>query len=394
MNILTNVLKVELEKQGKKVYPVTYALKGVDYCAYTQDKNVIIFPCLTMPGKKSATEALMMSPFPRHNMRVVSAYQFTYIQLQTEFTMGLVGLYLRKKYNIPMVYTSHTMWNDMMEKRYSKFVAKIINFVINHFMLVPPLKYSDLMTVPTHKVKDYYMNKWHKGEPIVVLPGCVDGNNFAMNDEDYEKLEKLRETFQLKDKIVLGYIGRVSKEKSIDVVLDYFEKCAEENHNLVLMIVGDGPYFKQINERCRYSKFNERIFFTGGVPNNTLKYYYRLFNVFCTASTFETQGLTYIESMWCHVPILAKDDRCLDHFLISGVNGVTFSDYDSWRVGLYKLTTDEIFTKHIVDEGYKTAKTYAKDIYAKRMYFLYNQARKFINKEIDEVDYDAFNAIK
>ena len=394
VNILTNVLKTELEKKDIKVYPVTFKLKGVNYRREEQEKNVIVFPCFYLPGKKAQKEALCLSFNFAHRMINLRAYQFDYIQLQTEFTMGITGMLLRKKDNIPLMYTAHTMWNDMMEKRYPKPIAKFVNGFINKFLLVPPLKYADIMTVPTEKVKTYYMEKWHKKEPIVVIPGCVDGGRFVLNEEDKETLNKLKETYRLNDKVVLGFIGRVSKEKSIDQVVDYFEKLAPEINNLVLMIVGDGPYLDNMFLRVRKSKYGDRIIMVGGVRNDTLKYYYRLFDCFCTASTFETQGLTYVESMWCHTPILAREDHCLDHFLTNGVNGLTFTDYESWKEGLLRIINDKEYVKSLTDEGYQTALTYSKDVWAKRMYYLYTQAKLFNEGKITEINYTEFKNIK
>ena len=393
VNILTKVLKTELEKEGKKVYPVTLRIKGVNYESYDQDKNVVVLPSMTLPGKKSKKEALLVSFRYAHMMRNIRAYQFDYIQLQTEFTIGMAAMLLRKIDNVPMVYTAHTMWNDMINKRYPKTQAKIINSILNRF-LIPPLKYADLMTVPTEKVKQYYMETWKKEEPIVVIPGCVDGDLFKMDDEDYEKLDKLKDNYRLKDKIVLGFVGRVSKEKSIDQVVDYFEKAAPEIDNLVLLIIGDGPYFDTIADRARNSKYNERIIMVGAVSNTTIKYYYRLLDIFCTASTFETQGLTYVEAMWCKTPVLARADHCLDHFLSHGVNGLTFTDYDSWLEGLHKIIDDNKFREKMIDAGYETALTYEKHVWAKRMYYLYTQAKLFNEKKIDKFNIDEFKKVK
>ena len=393
VNILTKVLKTELEKEGKKVYPVTLRIKGVDYQSFTQDRNVVVLPSICLPGKKSKKEALLVSFRFVHMMKNIRAYQFDYIQLQTEFTIGTAAMLLRKIDNVPMVYTAHTMWNDMMIKRYPKFIAKIINGILNKF-LVPPLKYADLMTVPTEKVKEYYMQTWKKEEPIVVIPGCVDGDLFAMSEEDEVKLQKLKDNYQLKDKVVLGFVGRVSKEKNIDEVLDYFEKAASEINNLVLMVVGDGPYFENVANRAKASRFNERIIMVGAVSNTTIKYYYRLLDIFCTSSTFETQGLTYVESMWCKTPVLARADHCLDHFLNSGVNGLTFTDYDSFLAGLKKIIDDKAFRKGLIEEGYKTALTYEKHVWAKRMYYLYTQAKLFNEKKIDVFNVEEFKKIQ
>ena len=45
-----------------------------------------------------------------------------------------------------------------------------------------------------------------------------------------------------------------------------------------------------------------------------------------TASTSETQGLTYIEALASGLPVIARDDACLDGVLTSGENGYAFRD--------------------------------------------------------------------
>lgn len=394
VNILTNVLKVELEKIGKKVYPVSGKLKGVDYESFTQEKNVVAIKAFRLPGKKAKKEALVGSFRFFHNLKMLRPYQFNYIQMQTEFTFGMTSLMLRKRDNIPMVYTAHTMWNDMMNKRFHKIISKPFNAFLNKFILTPPLKKCSLMTVPTQKVKTLYINNWKQKEPIVVIPGCVDGKKFILSEEDKNTLHNIKESYDLMDKIVIGFVGRISREKSIDQVIDYFEKYALEEERLVLMLVGDGPDYDSIYERVKNSELADRIFMIGGVANTSLKYYYRLFDVFCTASTFETQGLTYIEAMWCHTPVLAREDECLNDFLFKDVNGVTFTDYESWKKGLNELINNKEYRNKITDAAYKTAEGYATDIWAKRMYYLYKSAKDIDEGKITDIDYQQFNKLK
>lgn len=394
VNILSNVLKDELEKNGKKVYIVTLRLKGVDYTDYGQEKNVVVFHSFRLPGKQARKECLVYSIRHFHMTRFLRAYQFDYIQMQTEFTIGSAVLSLKKKDNIPVVYTAHTMWGDMFEKRLPKFIAKPFNWMMKKMLLTKPQKMADLMTVPTAKVKKYYMQEWGKKEPVVIIPGCVDGARFIMGEGDQEIFEKLKKSYRLEDKIVIGYIGRIAKEKNIQEILQYFEQIAPEIPNLVFFIVGDGPYYDEFCRKARNSEYSLRIIPIGGIPNKELKYYYRLFDVFCTASTFETQGLTYVESMWCNTPVLARQDDCLTDFMYNNENGMIYENYDEWKEHLYRIIKDKEFKKKICDNAFKTAETYSLDIWARRMYFLYTQAKLIRDNKITNINYEEFNALK
>ena len=66
--------------------------------------------------------------------------------------------------------------------------------------------------------------------------------------------------------------------------------------------------------------------FTGKVPWNEVPCYYQLADVFATASTSETQGLTVIEAMAGGVTPLCIDDESFRNTVIDGLTGFLFKD--------------------------------------------------------------------
>ena len=59
--------------------------------------------------------------------------------------------------------------------------------------------------------------------------------------------------------------------------------------------------------------------------------YYQLGNLFVSASTSETQGLTYIEALASGLPALCRQDPCLTGVIRDGVNGWQFRDGAEFR---------------------------------------------------------------
>jgi len=73
------------------------------------------------------------------------------------------------------------------------------------------------------------------------------------------------------------------------------------------------------------------IIFAGKVPPSHVSKYYRFADLFVSASTSETQGLTYFEALACGLPTLCRMDPCLDNVVINGFNGYKFEDYDAYK---------------------------------------------------------------
>ena len=66
------------------------------------------------------------------------------------------------------------------------------------------------------------------------------------------------------------------------------------------------------------------------VPPAEVQYYYQLGDVFVSASTSETQGLTYIEAAANGLPLLCRQDDCLADVLQEGENGYEYTSAEEF----------------------------------------------------------------
>ncbi len=80
--------------------------------------------------------------------------------------------------------------------------------------------------------------------------------------------------------------------------------------------------------------------FTGARPHEEIPIYYQLGDIFVSASQSETQGLTYIEALASGLPVVAKEDRCLDGVIKNGINGYTFQDQEDFIQALDRILSD------------------------------------------------------
>lgn len=76
-----------------------------------------------------------------------------------------------------------------------------------------------------------------------------------------------------------------------------------------------------MEETAENLKVQQYVIFTGMVAPEEVHSYYQLGDVFVSASTSETQGLTYVEAAANGLPLLCRKDPCLDGVLVEGRNG-------------------------------------------------------------------------
>ena len=268
----------------------------------------------------------------------------------------------------PIVHTYHTLY-----EQYSRYV---IHSQALGSRLVPRLvkwrlrSASDVI-VPTEKVA-HILTGYQIDKPIHVVPTGLDLTRFERRITP-ERRMRLRARYGMEDKdFVLIYIGRLGAEKSIDRLLTLLSKTLITQPDVKLLLVGDGPERNRLEEEAIRLNVWDHVAFTGMVAPEEVSEYYQLGDVFVSASTSETQGLTYVEAAASGLPLICADDPCLDGVLRSGINGAVFDTAEAfvsavcqmkndseyrWRAGLCSRSMAAKFSKQVFAAS-------AEDVYA------------------------------
>jgi glycosyltransferase involved in cell wall biosynthesis len=130
-------------------------------------------------------------------------------------------------------------------------------------------------------------------EKIVVVPVGVD----------IERFKPLNITKSDDMKLVL-YVGGLSREKGLDILLKAFKLVVQELLNVKLLVIGKGSheaYFKRMAKEMGIASYVE---FLGFVPEKELPYYYNIADVFVYPSR-TAFGLMLLEAMACGTPVIA-----------------------------------------------------------------------------------------
>jgi len=154
----------------------------------------------------------------------------------------------------------------------------------------------DLVIAPSYYIKNY-LNSLGIYNVDVVYHG-IDFDIF----EHQTQSDKLKDI--LKDKIVLVYVGRFSKDKNFLELLDIFNTVKNLDKRFHLLLVGDGPDKKYIDKIL-----DSNVTVLDYVKDKkTLASIYKSSHIFVSASRSDTFGYAVIEAQACGLPVIAYKD--------------------------------------------------------------------------------------
>ncbi len=119
------------------------------------------------------------------------------------------------------------------------------------------------------------------------------------------------------ESIVIGYCGRLSKEKNLNTLRRAYSRLKEKYKNLFLLIVGDG--LKQEAEKFKELKDTK---VTGFI--NNVNYYLQAMDIFVLPSLTETTSLATIEAMSTSLPVLVTRVGYIKEYILNKYNGMFF----------------------------------------------------------------------
>lgn len=377
------MLKQGLEKLGHEVYVVT--INSESFC-YKEEENI-----LKVPGIPCGIFDYRISGvYPLKALKIIKKWNLDVIHTHTEFSIGTFARLISKQYNIPLVHTYHTMYEEYIYYITKGYFSKASKKLVEYLTLFLCDKLVEELIVPTKKTYDLFKEKYKVKRDVNIIPTGIDVSRFYKENIDKEKVNELRRDLKLsRFNFNILYVGRIAKEKSIDFLINNFKDIVKKIPRAKLIIVGDGPDMKELIDLVDKNKLNRNCLFTGKVPWNEVPLYYMLSSVFVTASKSETQGLTVIEAMAASKPVVAINDESFSLVIENYKDGILFNDDKEYKDAIYMLYKDRKLRDKISLEARKTANNYSDLSYAKKVLEVYkkviNKDSNFIHKIINNI---------
>ncbi|EMC52951.1 glycosyltransferase family 4 protein [Streptococcus mutans] len=308
-------LKEELEKQGHEVYIFTTTDKHVKRY---EDPTIIRLPSVPFI---SFTDRRIVYRGLFESYKIAKTYKLDIIHTQTEFSLGILGKMVGKALRIPVIHTYHTQYED-----YVRYIAngKLIRPSMVKYIVRGFLNDLDGVICPS-RIALNLLDGYSVKIPKRIIPTGIDLREYERPDISQEDIAKLREKWAIaSDETVLLSLSRVSYEKNIQALLANMPKILSNNPKVKLLIVGDGPYLEELKEQAQDLAVMDNVIFTGMVGHNETALYYKAADFFISASTSETQGLTYAESLASGKPIIAQSNPYLDDLITDKMFGTLY----------------------------------------------------------------------
>lgn len=149
---------------------------------------------------------------------------------------------------------------------------------------------------------------------MALLPRGVDADFFHPGKRD----PRFWGRFGINGAFKFLYVGRVSREKNLDGLIDAFGAFLATGRPAQLVVVGDGPYLKELADRCR----RPEILFTGFLHGEDLARAYAGADVFTFPSTTDTFGNVVLEAQAAGLPAIVSDQGGPQEIVVPGRSGL------------------------------------------------------------------------
>lgn len=243
------------------------------------------------------------------------------IHVQDHMLIGSSVIEAALKRGVPLVGTNHFHPDNLLhylnapksiENKIRKAAWKHFNAIFEHL---------DAITTPSQIAKKVMQVNGTKKHISVVSNG-IDLKRFKPLTEEETSVVKNKFNLSNSSKIIL-FVGRIEKEKNIDVLIKTMKNVAKEAQSL-LLIAGSGSQEEKLKELAADLGLENFVRFIGRVSDEDLVKLYNLADIFATASTVELQGLVVMEAMASGCPIVSSDSMALPELINDGINGFVF----------------------------------------------------------------------
>lgn len=216
-----------------------------------------------------------------------------------------------------------------VQKRYIRVLERCENIIaVSDYMKVKFLKYTKLN----------YLE-----EKIKVIKNSIDKSTFYYDPINIH----VKYDISLDKKILISS-GRIIKEKGYLDKYTIFKRLKSNGAKYHWIIVGEGPYLKELRDFAINDGIQSDITFTGAVNPAELRKIYSSSDVFWLLSNLEESfGLVYLEAIFCGTPAIGRNIAGVKETVVDGETGYLVKDNEECYEILYHEAFKEISKNNI-----------------------------------------------
>lgn len=359
-----SIFTKELRSKGHRVIVV-----APEYEESKEDEEDILrIPAIQ---KFNGSDFSVVLPIPNFLDSNLQDFKPDIVHSNHPFLIGSTAARISTDYNIPLVYTQHTMFEEYTHyvpvdsKRLKQFVISLSTGYAN---------ISNMVIAPSDSIAEIIKERGVT-MPIEVIPTGVYTDKFTQGKgREFRDIHKIPQ-----NALVVGHVGRLAPEKNLEFLSEAITEFLQKNYECHFVVVGYGSSEEQMKEYFVQKKLESRVHLIGKLTGRDLINAYHAMDVFAFSSKSETQGLVLAEAMAAGIPVIALDAPGVREVVDNEINGFLVSEQN---VGLFASKIDRFYhmsrekKEKMRIEAKNTAEKFSVDKCVSKLIKVYERLRK------------------
>ncbi|KIY21674.1 glycosyltransferase family 1 protein [Mesobacillus subterraneus] len=187
---------------------------------------------------------------------------------------------------------------------------------------------------------------------LVVLNNAVNAEEFKYNAETRKKI---REELAIKNELVIGHIGRFTKQKNHDFLLDIFKAVSNLDQDAILLLAGDGPLRRKIENKVTLLGLQAKVKFLG--VRSDINSLMHAMDIFVFPSLFEGLPVVLVEAQAAGLNCIVADTITSESDITGRVEFLSLKEApETWAREILSSSYEHADTEELISvNGYNTA---------------------------------------
>jgi len=316
---------------------------------------------------------------------------FDVIHVHHPVLIGRVAAYLSRKYDVPLVYTYHTQYEQYLDyagpiRWLSRGAGKdnvfgrlrcrgsrVIKQELAPWYLSGFMRRCHTVIAPTEGMKRMfnlqYGYTYNCQADVAVLP---TGLNRESYQADPSAVREIRQRCGEGEMPLLVTVSRLGHEKNVPFLLRCMARLKQYLPCFRLMVIGDGPQRQAYMDLCDQLDIRQQICFLGSLPNQEIAAHMAAADCFVFASKTETQGIVVLEAMAAGTPVVALRASGVEDLVEDGISGYLCpEEEEAFTEQLLRVLQNEPLRNSLRAGAFEAALQYREEAVAEKAVRIY-----------------------